>query len=77
MVRRRISVRGAIMVGGQRTQVGLAHAGKTADVTVEADTYRIAVERGITMTSPPTTARDIRRHKASNYATADGQGGWT
>jgi hypothetical protein len=30
-VPRRISVRGAIMIGGQRIQVGLPHAGKTAD----------------------------------------------
>src|SRR5262249_22380024 len=29
-VRRRVSVRGAIMIGGQRIQVGLPHAGKTA-----------------------------------------------
>jgi hypothetical protein len=32
-VRRRVSVRGAIMIGGQRIQVGLPHAGKTAEVT--------------------------------------------
>jgi hypothetical protein len=37
-VTRRISVRGAIMAGGQRIQVGLPQAGKTAEVTVEADT---------------------------------------
>jgi hypothetical protein len=38
-VKGRISVRGAIMVGGQRIQVGLTHAGKTADVTIETDTF--------------------------------------
>ena len=38
-VKRRVSVRGAIMIGGQRIQVGLPHAGKTAQVTIEADTY--------------------------------------
>jgi hypothetical protein len=55
------------MVGGQRIQVGLAHARKTAEVTVEADTYQITVEPRITITAPRTTSRDIRRHKASSY----------
>ena len=36
-VKRRVSVRGAIMIGGQRIQVGLPHAGKTADVTIETN----------------------------------------
>ena len=36
-VTRRVSARGAIMIGGQRIQVGLPHAGKTADITIEAD----------------------------------------
>ncbi len=40
---------------------------KTAEVTVEADTYQITVEPGITITAPRTTSRDIKRHKASNY----------
>jgi hypothetical protein len=66
-VTRRVSVRGTIMTGGQRIQVGLAHARKTAEVTVEADTYQITVEPGITITAPRTTSRDITRHKASNY----------
>jgi transposase InsO family protein len=66
-VRRRVSIRGAIMIGGQRIQVGLPHAGKTAEVTVESDTYQITVEDGITLTTPRTTSRDINRHKASNY----------
>ena len=55
------------MIGGQRIQVGLGHAGKTAEVTVEADTYQIHVEDGIAITAARTTSRDIRRHKASNY----------
>jgi hypothetical protein len=66
-VTRRVSVRGAIMIGGQRIQVGLPHARKTAEVTVESDTYQITVESGITVTAPRTTSREIRRHKASNY----------
>ena len=67
VVSRRVSVRGAIMIGGHRIQVGLPHAGKTAQVTVESDTYQITVEPGITVTAARTSSREIRRHKASNY----------
>jgi hypothetical protein len=70
-VTRRVPVRGAIMVGGQKIQVGLAHARKTAEVTVEADTYEITVEPAITVTAPRTGSRDVRRHKASNYSSAE------
>jgi hypothetical protein len=66
-VRRRISVRGVIMIGGQRIQVGFPHAGKTAEITVETDTYQITVDDGVVLTAPCTTSRDILRHKASNY----------
>jgi transposase InsO family protein len=68
VVTRGVSARGAIMIGGQKIQVGLAHARKTAEVSVEADTYQITVEPGITITAHRTTSSDIRRHKASNYA---------
>ncbi len=51
-VTRRVSVRGAIMIGGQKIQVGLVHARKTAEVTVEADIYQVTVEPGITITAP-------------------------
>lgn len=67
VVTRRVSVRGSVMVGGQKIQVGLAHARKTVEVTVEAGTYQITVEPGITVTAPRTTSRDIRRHRASRY----------
>jgi transposase InsO family protein len=67
VVTRRVSVRGAIMVGGQKIQVGLVHARKTAEVMVEADTYQITVDPGIIITAARSTSRDIRRHKASNY----------
>ena len=59
--------RGAIMIGGQRIQVGLPHAGKTVEVTVEADTYQITVEDGIAVAAPRKTSRAINRHKASDY----------
>jgi hypothetical protein len=75
-VTRRVSVRGAIMIGGQRIQVGLQHAGKTADVTVESDTYQITVEPGITVTAPRTASGEIRRHKASNYAQPSSSPRW-
>jgi hypothetical protein len=60
VVTRRVSVRGAIMVGGQRIQVGLAHARKTVAVTVGPDTIQVAVETSITVTAARTTGRDIR-----------------
>ena len=52
-------MRGAIMVGGQKIQVGLAHARKTAEITVESDTYQITVGDGIALSAPRTTSRDI------------------
>ena len=67
VVTRRVSVRGSVMAGGQKIQVGLSHARKTVQVTVGTDTYEIAVEPGITVTAARATGRDIRRHKASNY----------
>jgi hypothetical protein len=74
-VTRRVSVRGAIMVGGQKIQVGLAHARKTAEITVESDTYQITVEDGIALTAPRTTSRDIKRHKARRYPDRGGHDG--
>ncbi len=58
------------MIGGQRIQVGLPHAGKTAEVTVDADTYQITVADGIAIPALRTTSGDIKRHKASNYGPA-------
>jgi hypothetical protein len=62
-----VSVRGAILVGGQQIQVGLGHARKIAEVIVDADTYQITVEPGVSITAPRNTSRDIKRHKASAY----------
>jgi transposase InsO family protein len=67
IVRRRVSSRGAIMIGGQRIQVGLPHAGKTAEITVESDTYLVTVDDGMTITANRARSADIRRHKASSY----------
>jgi hypothetical protein len=66
-VKRQVSVRGALMIGGQRIQVGLPHAGKTVEVTVETDTHQITVADGITIAAPRKTSCAINRHKASDY----------
>jgi hypothetical protein len=66
-VRRRVPIRGAIMIGRQRIQAGLPHAGKTVQVTAETDTYQITVEDGLAFATPRTTSRDMKRHKASRY----------
>jgi hypothetical protein len=44
VVTRRVSVRGAIMVGGQRIQAGLARARKTVAVTIGPGTIQVFVE---------------------------------
>jgi hypothetical protein len=54
------------MAGGQKIQVGLAHARKTVEVTVGTGICEIAVETGVTVTAARTTSRDIRWHKASD-----------
>jgi hypothetical protein len=61
------SVRGAIMIGGQRIQAGPPHAGQTASITTGSGTCQITVPERLTMTAPRATSRDILRHKASNY----------
>jgi hypothetical protein len=45
----------------------LPHAGKTATITVDSDTYQITVEDGITIAAPCKTSHAINRHKASDY----------
>jgi len=69
-VTQRVPGRGAIMIGGQKIQAGLAHARKVAEVTVEADTYQIAAAPGITITAPRTTSRDLKRHKSRTTSRA-------
>lgn len=51
----------------KRIQVGLPHAGKTADVLIEADTCQITVEGSIAITVPRKTSHEVKRRKASNY----------
>lgn len=59
------------MIGGQRIQAGLPHAGKTAEITIGSDTCQITVEDGIALTASRTTSRDIKRHKASCHPDRD------
>lgn len=66
-VTRRVCVRGAIMIGGQRIQAGLPRAGQAASITIGSGTCQITVPERLIMTAPRTTSRDIVRHKASNY----------
>jgi hypothetical protein len=73
-VTRRISSRGTIMIGGQRIQAGLPHAGNTAEITIETGTYQITVPDGVQITAPRKTSRDIKRHNASNYPPAQDGG---
>ena len=63
------------MLGGHRIQVGLPYAGKTAEITIQADTFQITVEDGTALTAPRTTSRDIKRHKASRYPGRGGHDG--
>jgi len=54
------------VIGGQRIQVDLPYVGKTADITIEVDTFQITVEPGIVITAARTTLRAILRQKASH-----------
>jgi hypothetical protein len=60
-----VSIRGAIVIGGQRIQAGLPHAGKTAQVSVGAGTCQSTVEDGIASSAPCKASRGIKRRKAS------------
>jgi hypothetical protein len=55
------------MIGGQRIQAGLPHAGQAASITIGSGTCQITVPERLTMTAPRTTSRHILRHKASKY----------
>jgi hypothetical protein len=55
------------MIGGQRIQAGLPHAGKTVTITVGSGICQITVEVGITIAAPRKTSRAINRRKASGY----------
>ncbi len=60
-VLRRVSVRGIIMVGGQRIQVGLPDAGKTAEATIETDAFAVRVPPDVAVIAARTPSSEIGR----------------
>jgi hypothetical protein len=64
IVQRRVSCRGAIMIARQRIQAGLPHAGKTATVTCQDDTFRVVIDGETVAVVPRLTTREVRRYKA-------------
>jgi len=66
------------MIGGRRIQVGLPHAAKTVDVTIEADTCQITVEPGITISAPARLAVTSggTKHPAIRSASPASVPGW-
>jgi hypothetical protein len=67
VVTRRVPVRGPVMVGGQKVQVGLAHARKTAEVTVGTGAYELTVEPASPSPRPvpPAATSDGTRHPSA------------
>jgi hypothetical protein len=63
-VQRRVSCRGAIMVAGQRIQVGFGHAGLTVTVTAAGDSFQIYDEDRLLIEVPRMTSKPITRFKA-------------
>ena len=60
------------MVGGQRIQVGLPHAGKTAEVTIQPDTYQIRVAGGTAVAAPSKASPDIKPDLAHDHGLSAG-----
>jgi transposase InsO family protein len=63
-VQRRVSCRGAIMIARQRSQAGLPHAGKTATVTCQDDTFQVVIDGETVAVVPRVSTREVRRYKA-------------
>jgi hypothetical protein len=63
-VQRRVSCRGAIMIARQRIQAGLPHAGKTATVICENDTFQLVIGGETVAIVPRATTKEVRRYKA-------------
>jgi hypothetical protein len=61
------------MIGGQRIQVGLPHAGKTAEVTIETDTYQITVDEASRSLrpAPPAATSTGTRHPTTTPGHAE------
>jgi hypothetical protein len=63
-VQRRVSCRGAIMVAGQRIQVGIGHAGETVTVTANGDRFQVQNDERLLTDVARTTVKPIARFKA-------------
>ena len=63
-VQRRVSCRGAIMVAGQRIQVGAGHAGLTVTITAVGDSFQIYDEDRLLTEARRRTTKPIARLKA-------------
>src|SRR5579884_36963 len=65
IVQRRVSTRGSVMVANQRVQVGLAHAGKTITIAVEAAVFRVIVDPALTLVIARTGTDEVHRYKVN------------
>jgi hypothetical protein len=63
-VQRRVSGRGGIQVARQRTQAGMAHAGKIVTVIPDGDCFRLVIDGENVSVVPRTTTHEINRYKA-------------
>jgi hypothetical protein len=63
-VQRRVSWRGGIMVATQKIQAGMTHAGKTATVICENNSFRLVIDGDTIGVVPRTTSSEIHRYKA-------------
>jgi transposase InsO family protein len=64
-IQRKVSSRGGIQVGGQRIQVGFAHACQTVTIELEQTTLRVIDQHGELITTVPRTSTDeVTRFKA-------------
>jgi len=64
-VQRRVSSRGGIMVARQKIQAGMIHAGKTATVICEDNSFRVVIDGEAAAVVPRTTTSEVHRYKAS------------
>jgi hypothetical protein len=63
-IQRRVSCRGAIMVAGQRIQVGFGHAGITVTVAAAGDRFQVYDDDRMLVEVARTTTKPIARYKA-------------
>lgn len=69
-VQRRVSIRGVIMVAGQRIGVGIGNAGQTVTVTAEGDRFQVRTNERLLVEVARTTAKPVAASKlASQTAT--------